>query len=98
MIKKSDHLVFDFDKLSGRKETKDRDVIAVKFHRESIADLIELLRFSRMSANLLMNQELSKGTVDGAQRMKEYAELSADLIASLSTHLNIGEPQSDLVN
>jgi hypothetical protein len=70
----------------------DGDIVTLKFHKTVIEDLIELMRFSRSAANLLIAQELAKGTIDGASKMKSYSDLSTDVIANLTAHLNMGEP------
>lgn len=84
--------------ISDEKMDKLPEVFTLRFHRDDLLDLIQLLRFSKAASNLLVNEELSKGSIKGAAKMKEYSEVANFFIGNLLINIDMGEPPNKTEN
>lgn len=84
--------------ISDEKMSELPEVFTLRFHRDDLLDLIQLLRFSKAASNLLVTEELSKGSIKGAAKMKEYAEVANFFIGNLMINLDMGEPPNKTEN
>lgn len=84
--------------ISDEKLNELPEVFTLRFHRDDLLDLIQLLRFSKAASNLLITEELSKGSIKGAAKMKEYSEVANFFIGNLVTNLDMGEPLNKTEN
>jgi len=92
-------LEMDRDLFISNETMKDMpEVFTLRFHRDDLLDLIQLLKFSKAASNLLVTEELTKGSIKGAAKMKEYSEVANFFLGNLIINLNIGEPLSKTEN
>ena len=72
--------------------------LEVQLSQEEVTILMEVLNFSIMSAKMLAEQELVKGTYQGSNRMNAIAHQASKLLDIIIATAQIGSIDGDLAN
>lgn len=63
-----------------------------------IQALLELLKFANSAANIIVQQEATKGSPSGAEQISRYINDSRVLMALIAGSLEIGEPDPEQIH
>lgn len=73
-------------------------VCTMQFTTLEIEAMLSSLNFALSAAVLVLDQENTKGSTQGIQRVKQIAADTKTLIALITQSVSMGEPESDALN
>jgi hypothetical protein len=74
----------------------DFKALTIKLTEREVKCLLDTLRFAHMAANILANEEMKKGSVEGAKKMKVISADSNILFNFFLAHYDMGEPLTNI--
>jgi hypothetical protein len=71
------------------------EVRTIKILEEDLRVLLDVLRFAQQASDLFAREEIKKGTIVGAQKMRKVCDDSLEMFRILYPHLDFEDPTDD---